>query len=83
MQELWGMLASAQSNVSGVPQQLLDEAAEALKAKQDAEAAIKVSAVCRHWKHHSAGNLQMFIHWRCLPAGQETCLPGLLQTGTH
>jgi serine/arginine repetitive matrix protein 1 len=42
MKELWTLLASASANESGVPQQLLDEKAEELRAKREKEAAIQV-----------------------------------------
>eukprot|EP00850_Spirogloea_muscicola_P007224 SM000036S13268 [mRNA] locus=s36:193128:195696:- [translate_table: standard] len=37
MKELWGLLTSAQGNVSGIPQQFLDEKAEELRIKKEEE----------------------------------------------
>lgn len=41
-QELWGLLASASQNPSGVPQRLLDEKAEELRKKKETQDRINV-----------------------------------------
>ena len=44
-QELWGLLASASQNPSGVPQRLLDEKAEELRKKKETQDRINVRSV--------------------------------------
>ena len=46
-QELWGLLASASQNPSGVPQRLLDEKAEELRKKKETQDRINVRCCLR------------------------------------
>jgi hypothetical protein len=42
LQELWEMLASASENTSGIPQSILDEKAEEIRAKKERQNEINV-----------------------------------------
>ena len=42
-QELWGLLASACEQTSGIPKKILDDKAEELRIKNEAQKAIQVS----------------------------------------
>ena len=43
-QELWTLLASASEHPTGIPQRILDDKAEELRIKNEAQKAITVSA---------------------------------------
>jgi hypothetical protein len=45
LQELWEMLHSASQNPSGIPQKILDEKAEEIRAKKEKQNEINVSTV--------------------------------------
>ena len=44
-QELWTLLASASEHPTGIPQKILDDKAEELRIKNEAQKAITVSAI--------------------------------------
>lgn len=71
-QELWGLLASACEQTSGIPKKILDDKAEELRIKNEAQKAIQVSKPvacngCKRFEYNVDGyNNHCAVHCWCV-----------------
>lgn len=74
LQELWALLASACSTLSGIPQSILEAKAEELRKKKEVQDQINVSCCCKPCMHSRQLAVTNSSRWICGTAAEYHCL---------